>query len=90
MTEKVFPGITVPVQYLAGESEILWESEEEGKPIFAELVSCFRNAPEVDSAIMPRGGHNYEFSKNAGLLLERRHEFVQRAVRFASEQKTKA
>jgi hypothetical protein len=39
---------------------------------------------------LPRGGHNYEFSKNAGLLLDRRHKFVQSAVRFASEQKPKA
>lgn len=85
MTEQVFPGITVPVQYLAAESEILWESEEEGQPIFSDLASRFRNSPQVDSAILPRGGHNYEFSHNASILLERRHKFVQSAVRFASE-----
>jgi hypothetical protein len=82
LLDTVFPSIRVPVQYLAAENEILWDDEDpsQGKSIFDALVSYFKSAPEVDSAILPRGGHNYEFSQNVGLLLQRRHEFVQKLV----------
>lgn len=82
LLDTVFPGIQVPVQYLAAENEILWDDEDpsQGKTIFDALVSYFKSAPEVDAAILPRGGHNYEFSQNVGFLLERRNDFVQKLV----------
>ncbi|CEJ53885.1 hypothetical protein PMG11_00222 [Penicillium brasilianum] len=83
LLDTVFPGIQVPVQYLAAENEILWDDEDplQGKTIFDALVSHFKSAPEIDAAILPRGGHNYEFSQNVGLLLERRNDFVQKLTR---------
>lgn len=82
LLDTVFPSIGVPVQYLAAENEILWDDEDplQGKSIFDELVSYFKSAPEVDAGILPRGGHNYEFSQSVGLLLKRRNEFVQKLV----------
>ncbi|KAH8691629.1 putative oxidoreductase [Talaromyces proteolyticus] len=77
MLNEVFPGIKVPVQFLAAEAEIIWDSEEQGRPIFNNLVSRFKGAPNVESAILPRGGHNYEFSHNVGQLLQKRNLFVQ-------------
>ena len=78
---RVYPGITVPVQYLAAEAEIVWDNEKEARPIFDGLVSRFKSAPEVESAILPRGGHNYEFSHNVGLLWDKRKAFVEKLVR---------
>ncbi|GLI82121.1 hypothetical protein PoHVEF18_010522 [Penicillium ochrochloron] len=80
LLDTVFPSIQVPVQYLAAENEILWDDEDplHGKSIFDALVSYFKSAPEIDAAILPRGGHNYEFSQNVGLLLQRRNDFVQK------------
>lgn len=82
LLDTVFPSIQVPVQYLAAENEILWDDEDplHGKSIFDALVSYFVSAPEIDAAILPRGGHNYEFSQNVGLLLQRRNDFVQKLV----------
>lgn len=82
LVDTVFPGIRVPVQYLAAENEILWDDEDplQAKSIFSSLVSHFKSAPEIDAAILSRGGHNYEFSQNVGLLLERRNKFVQKLV----------
>ncbi|KAJ5175968.1 oxidoreductase [Penicillium canariense] len=83
LVARVFPGIRVPVQYLAAEAEVLWDDEEQGRPIFDTLVSHFKNASEIDSAILPRGGHNYEFSKSVDILLDRRNEFVRKlSTRF--------
>ncbi|KAL3477657.1 hypothetical protein BJX99DRAFT_225877 [Aspergillus californicus] len=78
LLNTVFPGITVPIQFLAAEVDIVWNSEEQGRPIFEDLVSRFTNCLEVDAAILPQGGHNYEFSQNVGLLIERRREFVEK------------
>lgn len=82
LLDTVFPGIQVPVQYLAAEIEILWDDEDplQAKTIFDSLVSHFKSAPEIDAAILPRGGHNYEFSQNVGVLLKRRNEFVHTLV----------
>lgn len=82
LVDTVFPGVRLPVQFLAAENEVLWDDEDplQGKTIFDALVSHFKSTPEIDAAILPRGGHNYEFSKNVGLLLKRRNDFVQKLV----------
>ncbi|EED20772.1 oxidoreductase, 2OG-Fe(II) oxygenase family, putative [Talaromyces stipitatus ATCC 10500] len=84
LVNRVYPAIRVPVQYLCAESEIVWGNEKEARPIFDNLVSRFTNAPEVDSAILPRGGHNYEFSLNAGTLWEKRKTFLKKLINKAA------
>ncbi|KAI7971352.1 hypothetical protein EIK77_002464 [Talaromyces pinophilus] len=78
LVNKVYPAIKIPVQYLCAEAEVVWDNEKEGRPIFDNLVSKFTNASEVDSAILPRGGHNYEFSLNYGLLWDKRKTFLEK------------
>ncbi|KAL4930984.1 alpha/beta fold hydrolase [Aspergillus undulatus] len=80
LLNEVFPGVNVPVQFLAAEVDIAWENEQEGIPIFQDLVKRFVNASAVDAAILPRGGHNYEFSSNVGALLKRRSNFIQKLM----------
>ena len=76
------------MQFLAAEIDIAWDDENpmQGKAIFDDLVTHFKSTPEIDAAILARGGHNYEFSKNVGLLLKRRHDFVQKLVGSLDEQ----
>lgn len=80
MVDRVMPGIQIPVQYLGSETEIAWNSEKEARPILDALVSRFTAAPEVDSAVLLQGGHNYEFSKNVSLLWDKRRAFVEKLV----------
>lgn len=80
LVAQVWPTVSVPVQYLCAELEIMWGSEDEARPIFDSLVSRFTNAPEVDAVILPRGGHNYEFSLSADILWEKRKTFLQKLV----------
>lgn len=82
LVNKVYPAIKVPVQYLCAEAEVVWDNEKEARPIFDNLVSKFTNASEVDSAILPRGGHNYEFSLNYGILWDKRKTFLEKLVRL--------
>lgn len=84
IVNKVYPAIKIPVQYLCAEADIHWDNEKEARPIFDSLVSKFTSASEVDSAILPRGGHNYEFSLNYGLLWGRRKAFLEKLVRLGS------
>ncbi|EEA21172.1 hypothetical protein EYB25_008632 [Talaromyces marneffei] len=78
LVNKAYPAIKLPVQYLCAEAEIVWDNEKEARPIFDHLVSKFTGAPEVDSAILPRGGHNYEFSLNYGILSDKRKTFLEK------------
>ncbi|KAL4795809.1 Alpha/Beta hydrolase protein [Aspergillus venezuelensis] len=76
LLDVVLPGITVPVQFLAAQVDIIWDCEDGGRPIFDDLVKRFSSAPSIDEAILPGGGHNYEFCKNVGVLRERREGFI--------------
>ncbi|KAL4947656.1 hypothetical protein BDW69DRAFT_178009 [Aspergillus filifer] len=80
LLNAILPGIKVPVQFLAAEVDIVWDSEEKGRPIFDALVVRFTSAPSVDAAILPKGGHNYEFCKNVGVLRKRREEFIRSLI----------
>jgi hypothetical protein len=80
---QVFAGVNIPVQFLAAEAEVVWDTEKEGRPIFDGLVSRFKAAPKVESAILLGGGHNYEFSHNVGILWDKRKEFVEELVRLS-------
>ncbi|KAL4965461.1 alpha/beta hydrolase [Aspergillus stella-maris] len=76
LLDTVLPNITVPVQFLAAEVDIIWDNEEQGRPIFDDLVKRFTSALRIDAAILPRGGHNYEFCRNVSVLMRRRGEFI--------------
>ncbi|EPS28170.1 hypothetical protein PDE_03116 [Penicillium oxalicum 114-2] len=80
LTETVIPGVKVAVQFLAAENEVVWDNEtaSQGRSLFNDLVSLFQSSTEIEAEILPHGGHNYEFSKNAGKLLECRSKFVQK------------
>lgn len=82
LTETVIPGVKVAVQFLAAENEVVWDNEtaSQGRSLFNDLVSLFQSSTEIEAEILPHGGHNYEFSKNAGKLLECRSKFVQKLV----------
>jgi len=71
----------VPLQYLAAEYDMQWRGIEQGQPIFDEAASFFTNAPVIDKGILLGGGHNFEFSKNAPVLHERRLKFIEGLVR---------
>lgn len=86
LTNQAFPSIRLPVQFLAAEAEIAWDNEKEARPIFDHLVSRFTGASEVESAILPAGGHNYEFSLNVGILWKRRKSFLDKLVRLYAHQ----
>ncbi|OKL57253.1 hypothetical protein UA08_07419 [Talaromyces atroroseus] len=78
LVNRAFAGVNIPIQYLAAEAEIAWDNEKEGRPIFDDLVSRFKAAPEVESAILLGGGHNYEYSYNVGILWDKRKAFVEK------------
>ncbi|KAF7715955.1 Uncharacterized protein PECH_004622 [Penicillium ucsense] len=80
LTETVIPGIGVPVQFLAAENEVVWDEHNasQGRTLFNDLVSLFQSSTEIEAEILPRGGHNYEFSKNARKLLDCRNHFIQK------------
>ncbi|CZR65450.1 related to oxidoreductase, 2OG-Fe(II) oxygenase family [Phialocephala subalpina] len=77
---EVAPGIRVPLQYLAAEFELGWRSIEAGQPIFDHAAGLFVNAPRKEARILPGGGHDFEFSKNAWILQAARDSFVDSLV----------
>ncbi|EXJ89292.1 hypothetical protein A1O3_02358 [Capronia epimyces CBS 606.96] len=77
---EIGPAVQVPLQYLAAEIEISWNSLEEGRPIFDEAKKIFTHVPRLDSDILLGGGHNYEFSVNSQRLLDRRVQFIRSLV----------
>ncbi|KAK6580437.1 hypothetical protein PZA11_007459 [Diplocarpon coronariae] len=77
---EVAPGIRVPLQYLSAEYELGWRSIEAGQPIFDRAASLFTNAPRKDARLLPGGGHDFEFGKNAWLLQAARDSFVDSLV----------
>jgi hypothetical protein len=78
LTER--PGGKVPIQYLAAESELLWDNKYEARPKFRKLVKLLTGAPEVESEILEGGAHNFEFSLSVSKLWELRRNFVERVV----------
>jgi len=78
---EVAPGVRVPLQFLAAEYELGWRGINEGQPIFDHAAGMFTNAPKLDARILPGGGHNFEFSKNASLLQKAREDFIDGLVR---------
>ncbi|PBP23460.1 hypothetical protein BUE80_DR005581 [Diplocarpon rosae] len=73
---EVAPGVRVPLQYLAAEYELGWRSIEAGQLIFDHAASLFTNAPRKEARLLPGGGHDFEFSKNAWLLQAARDSFI--------------
>ena len=71
----------VPLQFLAAEYELGWKGIEEGQPIFDHAASLFTNTPKLDARLLPGGGHNFEFSRNASLLQKAREDFINDLVR---------
>jgi hypothetical protein len=53
---------------------------EEGQAEIDKITKWFINTPKLDAKILPGGGHNFEFCKNAGLLQDAREQFVNSLV----------
>lgn len=66
----------VPLQFLAAEIELQWQSLEQAQPIFEEVAARFTGVPRIDKELLPGGAHNFEFSTNSALLQKKREEFV--------------
>ncbi|KAJ5115695.1 Major facilitator superfamily domain general substrate transporter [Penicillium angulare] len=80
LTQEIFPAVKVPVQYLAAEYEIAWQGLEEAQPRFDRLAKLFTAAPYVEAELLPKGGHNYEFSKSSSKLLDLRLDFISKMI----------
>ncbi|KAJ5288892.1 Oxidoreductase 2OG-Fe(II) oxygenase family [Penicillium angulare] len=83
LTKEIFPAVKVPVQYLAAEYEIAWQGLDEAQPKFDRLAKLFTRSPYVEAELLPKGGHNYEFSKNSPKLLDLRLEFISKMTERA-------
>ncbi|WOO81626.1 uncharacterized protein LOC62_03G005149 [Vanrija pseudolonga] len=73
---EILPAVKVPLQFLAAEIELHWQSLEQAQPIFDEVAAQFTGVPRIDKELLPGGAHNFEFSTNSALLQKKREEFV--------------
>jgi len=69
--------VAVPVHLRLAEAEKIWES---GPAAIARLAGYFSSAPEVDSAILPEGGHLYELHHRGLELMTAQLDFFDRGV----------
>lgn len=69
------------MQYLATEYEGVWTGLAEGQPLFDDFTKRFVNSPDVEAKLLSKGGHSYDFSRNAGELHDLRMKFIARLVR---------
>ncbi len=54
------PRIAVPVQIRLADGERIWMT---GEPVVQRMAAALTAAPHVDAAVLPEGGHLYEFHK---------------------------
>ncbi|TXI57007.1 alpha/beta fold hydrolase [Mycolicibacterium mageritense] len=67
--------IEVPVQFIAGEHESVWASDDEA---LAAVAAMFTAAPHVDVGVLADSGHNLSVGLSAG-------EYHRRVLSFADE-----
>ncbi|KAK1923646.1 Alpha/Beta hydrolase protein [Papiliotrema laurentii] len=74
---EIAPNIKIPLQYLAGEIELHWPDLPSAEPIFQAAVALFGNAPSIDAGLLKGGAHNFEYSKSAHVLADRRFTWLE-------------
>ena len=73
----VAPRVKVAVQLRLAEGEKIWMT---GECVVRRMAAAFTSAPEVDAALLPEGGHLYEFHKRGPELVAAQVVFVERVV----------
>lgn len=72
--------ITVPVQLRLADGEGIWVT---GEAVVARMAAALAGSPLVDAAILPEGGHLYEFHKRGPELAAQQVAFVDRVLTAA-------
>jgi pimeloyl-ACP methyl ester carboxylesterase len=69
--------IAVPVQLRLAEAEKIWLT---GNDVVRRMADALVAAPAVDAALLPDGGHLYEFHKRGGELIAAQVAFLDRIL----------
>lgn len=67
--------VHIPVQVRLAEYERLWQT---GQPAVDRVRAALTNAPMVDAAQLPEGGHLYEVCRRGPELIEAQLDFIER------------
>jgi pimeloyl-ACP methyl ester carboxylesterase len=73
----VAPRVEVPVQLRLADGEKIWVT---GEAVMQRMAAALTAAPEVDAAILPEGGHLYEFHKRGPHLVADQVRFLNRVL----------
>ncbi|VXD01055.1 alpha/beta hydrolase [Sphingomonas sp. 8AM] len=65
--------VGVPVHLRLADAEHIWET---GAKAIARMAAAFEDAPAVDAAILPDGGHLYEVHRRGGEQMEAQLDFL--------------
>ncbi|KAL7422617.1 hypothetical protein Q5752_003265 [Cryptotrichosporon argae] len=77
-TKDIAPAVNVPLQFMAGEVELQWDTLEAGRPLFDAAARLFTSVPSIETHLLEGGAHNFEFSRNADRLRQKRTAFIKR------------
>lgn len=74
---EIAPRIRAPVQLRLADGERIWVT---GSAVARRMAAALVASPEVDAAILPEGGHLYEFHKRGPELATQQVEFLNRVL----------